>query len=563
MAQGSYFIRNIAVAAGTGIGGVTLFGTGRCGDHAAVAVAGSVDNGGFKIVATAAIPALLTVLFAGGIFRYHPLSHIMAQGSYFIRNIAVTAGTGIGGVALFGAGRCGDHGAVAVAGSFDNGGFKIVAAAAIPALLTVLFTGGIFRYHPLPHIMAQSVYFIGNIAVTAGTGVGGVTLFRAGGCGHGCVISMSGCFGIVIGIAVTADRASISGIAALGASGRGNHGGIAVSLCAGVRVRVIGRACQGQNAVRAGAPQVFGVIVISIGQPVQGIAVSGAAGSARQKQAAVLADGTAVGVGHIHQIVPARDAYDVPHMGAACVAGDGITGHITGKGCQIAQVHKGLGIAFTDHIGAGVTVKDMDQLPGVVVGRERTGTGCGVVIGHQIADLCLVAKQLVVIRFGRIGGNNGPGAGGSLHSGACLGNIRGVVVTGAVIVCHREPKPHMYDLSGGRQGLKLAAGHLVVPVHFVGQVGKQSVHQISQGIFRKGGGGEGGGSISGVGFTAVGYRFADADHGGFPLACGDLLENGNDGIIQQLCVSRQPLTGGSTQQREAAAVEDLLGIGVE
>ena len=127
---------------------------------------------------------------------------------------------------------------------------------------------------------------------------------------------------------------------------------------------------------------------------------------ALEEQIAIRANGSGIAVGDIHEIIFAVvHRYDIPHMRACSRAAAHRTGHQmtfdvgTVKVCQIAQVLKGLGIAFTNDGCALITVEHVHQLPWIAVSNVIIVV-CGViVIGHQGTDLIHIALQFFQVTF--------------------------------------------------------------------------------------------------------------------------------------------------------------------
>ena len=92
----------------------------------------------------------------------------MAERIGVVVNIAIAAGAGVGGVTLFRAGRSCHDRRVIVSMRRRVAGILCAAASAHAVLVS----------------MAERIGVVVNIAVAAGAGVGGVTLFRAGGRCH-------------------------------------------------------------------------------------------------------------------------------------------------------------------------------------------------------------------------------------------------------------------------------------------------------------------------------------------------------------------------------------------
>ena len=83
---------------------------------------------------------------------------------------------------------------------------------------------------------------------------------------------------------------------------------------------------------------------------------------------------THVTVCQINQIVSAiLQENDIPHMTAsvhlACYR-EAFSEIAAAEGAEIAQILKGLGISFADNICIRIAVKNIDQLPGVPIGRS-------------------------------------------------------------------------------------------------------------------------------------------------------------------------------------------------
>ena len=69
--------------------------------------------------------------------------------------------------------------------------------------------------------------------------------------------------------------------------------------------------------------------------------------------------------------------------------------------CQITEVLKGLGIAFTDNIGIRIAVKDIDELPGIrlIILRILGMVFRIFVIGDLSAYKVLIAEKFFVVGF--------------------------------------------------------------------------------------------------------------------------------------------------------------------
>ena len=202
--------------------------------------------------------------------------------------------------------------------------------------------------------------------------------------------------------------------------------------------------------------------------------------AAGQEQLAALTDGAGVAVGDVHQIVLAVQSDDVPHMSA----GAGAAGHVAGDGAtfkggviesgQIAQILKSLGIAFANHIGGAVVVKNIHHLPGGVIVGENAVVGSIGVVSNRGADVIPVSHQFVIIALAGVGLDHGLGSGGGL--GGCSGCGAG---NGQTVTVHMVRGG--VQIEGGldhRAVLILSHGGLAVvavPEHFIGMVGGEGV----------------------------------------------------------------------------------------
>ena len=61
----------------------------------------------------------------------------------------------------------------------------------------------------------------------------------------------------------------------------------------------------------------------------------------------------------------------------------------------VTEVFERFRIAFTDHFGIRISVKDPDQLPGISV--ADTAICCCVIIGDKITDLLHISAKFVFI----------------------------------------------------------------------------------------------------------------------------------------------------------------------
>ena len=164
MTQRRHLVRNVGVAAlGTGVGGVTILGTGGCRHDAFVAVTQSLALGGVTDRAS----------LGGGAVRIHPS---VTQRRDFVCYVAVAAGAGVGGVTTSRTGRCGHNSHMAVTQSLTLGGVTDRA----------ILCGGAGCIDPS---MTRCHNLVVNIGIaTDGTCVGGVTILSTGGSGHNSFI---------------------------------------------------------------------------------------------------------------------------------------------------------------------------------------------------------------------------------------------------------------------------------------------------------------------------------------------------------------------------------------
>ena len=104
-----------------------------------------------------------------------------------------------------------------------------------------------------------------------------------------------------------------------------------------------------------------------------------------------------VAVGQVHQVIfPVLHAHHVPHVAAAVhLAGHGVAPHVPAEPGQVAQVLERLGVPLAHHVGGGVAVEHVHQLPGVAVGRAAPRRR--LVVRHQRADLPAVGVQLLMV----------------------------------------------------------------------------------------------------------------------------------------------------------------------
>ena len=316
---------------------------------------------------------------------------------------------------------------------------------------------------------------------------------------------------------------------------------------------VIGQS-QGQNVA---APEAGGFIVIGKGNSDKLVAAIGLGRAAHQEQL-VRAHSADITVGHIHQVAQAFDAHQVPHVTAAVQsAGDDVAQDILLEGGHIAQILEGLGIALTDHVGGGIAVKDVNQLPGVAVFREiARGSGI-VVIGHGGADPIPVGNELIIVGFGRVLVHDRFGIGRSRAGSAGYGGIDGVLFAAPVIPRHAEDDLQIQAF-GGITGKGADTGGLVKPVQLIGQVRQQGTEQaviVHSAYIRSR-------KIHGHIRRIVFVGLAHGNDGTGPASCGDLPKNRHQSVVGQLRIAGEGVSAGGTQSIDAAP-ELLLGIARE
>ena len=194
--------------------------------------------------------------------------------------------------------------------------------------------------------------------------------------------------------------------------------------------------------------------------------------------------GACVAVGHIHQIVFTVQRYDIPHMAARAGAAlhDAVDG-VAGNPGQIAQVLECLGIALADHVGGGIPVKDIDQLPGIAVGRAL-GIGSFVVITGQVTDSILVGQQFFIGGFVLVLGHNLLGLGQSSLGRTGFGGIHPIGRTIAVGLgnSHLQGDSCYGDFSVFREKTvrRFDTGSFVKPVQIGGAVYQQTVYHLAE-----------------------------------------------------------------------------------
>lgn len=179
VAQGIRIGIHEAIPAGTDVGGIALFRTGRGGYGVGVDVRNFCNGlgGSFTTVGTGeTFYAYVCTAGRGGYFAGIP---VVAGGIYIGINIAVSTGTGVGGVAPCGTG---------------GGGYKIAIAMSCGMRVGIHET------------------------LTTGAGMGGVTLRCAGGQSYSKGVRMDSFFDGV-GVGSTAVQTGIGGFALMGTSG--------------------------------------------------------------------------------------------------------------------------------------------------------------------------------------------------------------------------------------------------------------------------------------------------------------------------------------------------------
>ena len=107
---------------------------------------------------------------------------LMAKCIHFIRFIAMTTGTGISSITLFGTGRCSDFRSVAMACGGDGLNLGVATGDAGIGDGTGLGAGGVHS-HSLVAV-TKRCNLISLITVTTGAGVGGVALVGTGRCSY-------------------------------------------------------------------------------------------------------------------------------------------------------------------------------------------------------------------------------------------------------------------------------------------------------------------------------------------------------------------------------------------
>ena len=134
------------------------------------------------MVAVGAIASLGSLLGASGGYGYVPVAVGVTQRIDISVGVGVAAGgTGVGGEALGGAGGGSYDGLILMTKSLDLAGLGVVALGAVALFLARLGAGGFHSHIPIAVGVTRGVDRTVNVSVTAGAGVGGVTLGGAGG----------------------------------------------------------------------------------------------------------------------------------------------------------------------------------------------------------------------------------------------------------------------------------------------------------------------------------------------------------------------------------------------
>ena len=205
---------------GTSMGGVTLCGTGRLGDHDGIVVTLSSHFPGLGMRAVCALALLAALFGAGSGFDHGPSAHLMSGGGHFAVLVAMlTGGTGMCGVAACSTGGLGNNGRIVVTLSSYVPGFGVGAVCALALLAALFGAGSGFDHGPSAHLMSGGSHFAVLVAMlTGGAGVGGVAACSTGGLGNNGGILMSGrCY---IGILVTG-AAAATGMCGVSVCGTG------------------------------------------------------------------------------------------------------------------------------------------------------------------------------------------------------------------------------------------------------------------------------------------------------------------------------------------------------
>ena len=160
---------------------------------------------------------------------------------------------------------------------------------------------------------------------------------------------------------------------------------------------------------------------------------------------------------------------------------------------DIAEELEGLGVAFADHVGGAVAVKDGNQLPGVPIRGVVAGIGGAVVVGHSVFNVCFVSQKLFIIGLVLVGGHDPLRLRHSLghFAGSNGPGVNRVIGAARIGVCHVQG--HRQGRTGAQGNLRRSVGSvlhpaavpevdvaalgLVVPVHFIGMIRHQGLDQ--------------------------------------------------------------------------------------
>ena len=129
-----------------------------------------------------------------------------------------------------------------------------------------------------------------------------------------------------------------------------------------------------------------------------------------QKKGAILTNGTFLAIGHIHQIILAIQLDNIPHVGASARAarhharrriahGGGFVAKF-----QIAQVLERLGVAFADHVGGFIAIKNIDDIPWAGILSGTAALSGSFVISDPLHDL--IRKITEDLLIGAAGGSH-------------------------------------------------------------------------------------------------------------------------------------------------------------
>ena len=148
MTGGIGVIRNVTISAVAGVSGVALLGTGGFRNDTFVAMSCCEKGIGFVVVAIFAISALFTVSSTGGSGHGVPLAEGVTCCVNIVRNVTVSAVTGVSGVALLGTSGLGHYIVVVMPCCGKYAGFVVLAVSAVSAFHTVFGAGGFLHRVP-------------------------------------------------------------------------------------------------------------------------------------------------------------------------------------------------------------------------------------------------------------------------------------------------------------------------------------------------------------------------------------------------------------------------------